>query len=383
MAQATTRTAAAHARVSVVIPCLNESRTIGDCITTVMNTFARHGINGEIVVVDNGSTDDSAAVARRMGARVVDEPQPGYGSALQRGFAAAQGDVIVMGDSDGSYDFSQLLLLTAPLSAGADFVIGSRLRGTILPGAMPLKNRYFGTPILSWLLRRMFKVRISDVNCGMRAFKRTMLERVQLSTSGMEFATEMLVKAAAAGITIAEVPITFRPDNRDRPPHLRPWRDGWRHLKFMLMLAPGYLFLLPGLAMLTIGGAVLSIGFLDTDSRFAPARLGWMIVGSLSAIVGYQVVTLHFYARIYSYTEHLRRDPMLESLFEYLNLERGLAVGLVAVVIGIAVGAWGFAGNGMRSADDLLLGATAIVLGLQTMFSSFFLSIMGDPYQSR
>src|SRR3981189_339679 len=239
--------------LSVVMPCLNERATVGTCVQKALGAMGRHGIRGEVIVADNGSTDGSQQIARGQGARVVPIETPGYGSALRGGIAAARGRFILMGDADDSYDFTQVHIFVSKLREGYDLVMGNRFQGGILPGAMPPLHRYLGNPVLTGIGRLFFKSPVGDFHCGLRAFRRDAIERLDLRTHGMEFASEMVVKAAAFGLRVTEIPTTLSPDGRDRAPHLRTWRDGWRHLRFLLLYSPRWLFLYPGMALFVLG----------------------------------------------------------------------------------------------------------------------------------
>jgi glycosyltransferase involved in cell wall biosynthesis len=287
--------------VSVIIPCLNEESTIGLCVRKALEAARRMGLNGEVVVADNGSTDRSAEVAAREGARVVREERRGYGSALLAGFGAARGRYLVMGDADDTYDFSQLPAFVDSLRDGADMVMGDRLGGTIEPGAMPWHHRYVGVPFLSFVLNRLFGARIADAHCGMRSLTREAYGRLRLRTTGMEFASEMLIRAARQKLRIRQIPITLHRGGRPGRPHLRSFRDGWRHLKMMFMLSPTHLFLIPGATLLVLGAILLAV------LAPGPIRLGdllvdyhFMILGSLLAVLGFNVLSIGMFARIYS-----------------------------------------------------------------------------------
>ena len=382
--------------VTVVMPCLNEAASVGSCVVEAQQAMQRLGLTGEVIVADNGSVDDSPAIAERAGARVVTEPIRGYGSAVQAGCRAAAGRFIVIGDADHSYDFSEIGLLIAALEAGADLVLGSRFKGRILPHAMPWKNRYIGNPLLTFALRVLFRARgISDAHSGLRAVTRDAFELLQLRTLGMEFASEMIVRASRLRLSIAEVPITLRPALRRRAPHLRPWRDGWRHLKFMLMFAPGALFLGPGAVLMFAGLALLgSQVFAPADSalRLGQMRLGfhWAILGSLFCVASYQLVNAYFFARIYSVTHDLKTsDPFLSRAFGFISLERALALGLVVSVVGVGLlgyvlAMWigsGFGSLSFRLTRLVIFGATLFAIGVQTVTNAFVFSIIGDRYQ--
>jgi glycosyltransferase involved in cell wall biosynthesis len=383
--------------LSVVIPCLNEADTVGRCIDSAVGAMRTAGIDGEVVVVDNGSTDGSREIAAMRGARVVFESTKGYGSALRRGCDEARGSYILMGDADESYDFSQLEPFVDGLRGGADLVMGTRIRGTIVPGAMPWKNRYIGNPLSTGLLNRLFHAEVSDIHCGMRAFTKNAYQSLDLRTTGMEFASEMVIRAAMSGMTITEVPITFRPDGRDRPPHLRPWRDGWRHLKTIFMFSPTALFLVPGLTFLLLGLLLMSIQLfapMQAPLRFLGFRMDfhWAILGSLLALVGYQIVLVNFFAKIYAVGQGTREeDQVLKLAFRYLTLERVLLVGFVVAIVG--AGLDGFVALRWLRTDLgplvsgytrlFVLGSTLIALGAQTIFSAFFFSILRDDYATR
>jgi glycosyltransferase involved in cell wall biosynthesis len=387
----------AIATVSVVIPCLNEANTIGAVVDTAHAALEGTGIPGEVVVADNGSTDGSRSIAGEHGARVVEEPTKGYGSALRRGCDEALGSIIVMGDADESYDFGQLSRFIDEIVDGADLVMGTRTRGTIMPGAMPWKNRYIGNPVSTGLLNRLFRAEVSDVHCGMRAFTKDAYRRMDLRTTGMEFASEMVIRAAMVGMDIREVPITFLPDGRDRKPHLRPWRDGWRHLKTILLFSPSALFLIPGITLMTIGLVLMTaqlVAPVEEPLQWFGFRMDfhWAILGSLLAIVGYQIVLVDMFAKLYAMARGLReQDRFFERAFRWFTLERVLAIGALVVLIGLAMDGYvavrwlrSDLGPLMSGATRLfILGSTLIALGVQTIFSAFFLSILRDDYAYR
>ena len=370
--------------VSVVMPCLNEEETLGICLEKARDTIQRLGLHAEIVVADNGSTDRSVEIAERYGARVVRESRKGYGSAYLAGFAAARGRFIVMADSDDSYDWTEIDRFLVPLREGADFVIGTRLRGKIDPGAMPWLHRYVGNPVLTGTLNLLFRAGISDAHCGMRGFRRDALERMRLRTTGMEFASEMVIKAAKAGLRIVEIPITLHKDKRSRKPHLRTWRDGWRHLRFMLLLSPTWLYMVPGLMLLGLGliplvilyPGPIHIGDVELDVHT-------MILGSLFTILGVQILTTGLFARVYSF-EHVfdQSDPLLRGLAHHFNLERGLLLGLIVFLVGFVIDAgvlitWIKQGLGpLAELRPAILGSTLLAVGVQIITASFFLSML-------
>lgn len=375
---------AADLELSIVIPCLDEAETLAFCVEKALGALSRLGIAGEVVVADNGSTDDSRGIAERLGARVVPVAQRGYGAALAEGFRRARGRFLIMGDADDSYDFSEIDGFVRELRQGADLVMGTRLRGAIDPGAMPFLHRYLGTPVLTKLINVCFRTRISDCNCGMRGLRKDAFLKLDLRSTGMEFASEMVLKAALCGIRIVEIPIRFHKDRRSRPPHLRTWRDGWRHLRFILLFAPNYLFLLPGGAMFAIGllllltqvNGPLDLGFVRLDYHV-------MFLGSTMAIAGYQLVTFGVFAKIFSHVEEFHRQSRLNRLFNVFRLETGLLLGAALALVGLGfdvaiVVRW--ARNGFRGIEETrtaLFGLTMLVLGIQTIFSSFLYSLLG------
>ena len=376
-------------RVSVVLPCLNEAETVGRCVAEAREALGRSGLSGEVVVADNGSTDGSPGLAEAAGARVVAVPVRGYGAALAGGIAAARGPYVVMGDADLSYDFGAVPDFVRALDSGADLVMGSRFRGRIEVGAMPPLHRWLGNPVLSGLGRLFFRAHVSDFHCGLRAFRREAIERLDLRTTGMEYASEMVVKAALFGLRIGEIPVTLRKDGRSRPPHLRTWRDGWRHLRFLLLYSPRWLFLVPGLALILLGAAI--IVWLLPGPR---AALGatWdvhsMLGGAAMVLVGAQAVFFGVCAKIFGITEGLLpKDAFLERLFDrWVTLETGLAASVVALLAGAGLVArvlatWGAAGfHGLAYGETMrwmIPGVLFLVLGAEGVFGSFLLSLLG------
>lgn len=374
--------------VSFVMPCLDEAETLEACIATAQRCIAAHGLAAEVVVADNGSRDGSQELARRCGAVVTEVEEKGYGSALLGGFAAARGRFVVMGDADMSYDFGEAMPMIEKLRDGADLVMGSRFRGRIEPGAMPWLHRWIGNPVLTWIGRVLFGVGVSDFHCGLRALRRDAARDLNLRTTGMEFASEMVVKAAARGLRIEEVPITLRPDGRSRPPHLRSFRDGWRHLRFMLCLAPFWTLLLPGALLFGLGVLLvaalypgpLQLGSLELDVHT-------MMIGSLLTVVGYQAATVALAARIFALEEEIGPPaPWAERAERTFTLERGLlGGGLLALAgvffIGNAVAAWAEVGFGnlepVHTMRPVIAGATITAVGVQTALMSFVYSILG------
>jgi glycosyltransferase involved in cell wall biosynthesis len=372
--------AVALPEVSVVIPCLNEAGSIGRCVTAAFEAMERASIDGEVIVVDNGSGDGSAELARAAGAQVVHEPRRGYGSAYLAGLAAARGRWIVMADADLTYDFAEIPRFTAQLREGADMVIGNRMRN-IHPGAMRWHHRYIGNPLLSGLLNLFFHTGVADAHCGMRALRAEALERLNLRTTGMEFASEMVVRAAKAKLEIREIDIEYHP--RTGESKLSSMRDGWRHLRFLLLHSPNHLFILPG-ALMALLGALISLAVLaHVDVLGRQWDLHALIGGSLLTIVGTQVLTLGLCAHAYATYFMGEQDPWFDWMRERLRLEHGLSLGALLALAGLAIVAaiaaqWIAHGFGSLSQERAaILAATLLVLGIQTIFSSFFLSILG------
>ncbi|MBV9120838.1 MAG: glycosyltransferase family 2 protein [Chloroflexi bacterium] len=369
--------------VSVVIPCLNERETIAACVSKARRAFAELEIDGEVVVADNGSTDGSDEIAAAEGARVVRAVRKGYGNAYLVGFREAHGDVMVMGDADDTYDFSRLGDFLAPLREGYEFVNGSRLRGQILPGAMPWSHRYIGNPFLSWLLNLFFHTGFSDSYCGMRAFTREAYQRIQPRSVGMEFALEMIINAGKAQLRSTEIPIVYHP--RLGESKLHTLKDGWRSLRFMLLYSPDHLFLLPGLAFLAVGSLVMALLLFATLS-IAGHPLGnhSMLVGALLAILGVQILATGLLAKTYSLAERFERDDkLLAAFYRRFNLEKGLVLGGVLVVGGVLVYlvmliSWWRSGFGPLFQERPAIAAlAAVVIGAQIIIASFFGSLLG------
>lgn len=370
--------------VSVILPCLNEAETLATCVTKARTTLERLGIAGEVVVIDNGSTDGSQAIATDCGARVVDETRRGYGSALMRGAEEARGRFIIMADADDSYDLTDLQRFIDEMRGGAEMVMGSRRRGTIKPGAMPWLHRWIGNPLLTGILNLFFRTGVSDAHCGMRGFTKDAYRRMELRTTGMEFASEMVIKASLAGLRIREIPITLSPDGRSRPPHLRSFRDGWRHLRFMLLLSPTYLFLIPG-ALCVIAGLIMLAALGRGPIIIGDLYFGvhYMVLGSLLTVLGTQVVTTGLFAKAYSHAARLYApDRTLQLLLRYFTLERGLVIGAVLFAIGFVIDAsilirWLASGRTTLDAvRPALQASTLMIVGAQVLFASFFLSML-------
>src|ERR1035437_6555202 len=326
--------------LSVVMPCLNESATVGICVKKVLDAMQRHGIRGEVIVADNGSTDGSREIAAELGARVVPIETRGYGSALHGGIAAARGRFVLVGDADDSYDFAHLDAFVSKLREGYDLVMGNRFQGRILPGAMPPLHRYLGNPVLTGIGRLFFESPVGDFHCGLRAFRKNAIERLGLRTMGMEFATEMVVKATAFGLRVTEIPTTLSPDRRDRAPHLRTWRDGWRHLRFLLLYSPRWLFLYPGIGLCALG---IVVSALLLPGPLMIGRVGFdvhtLLFAAMAILIGFQSVVFASFTKIFAISEGLLpADPQITRMFRYLTLEVGLVVGGLLIVAG--TGAW-------------------------------------------
>ena len=374
--------------VTVVMPCLNEAETLAVCIRKALDCLSDNGISGEVVVADNGSTDGSQAIAEAEGARVVPVEVKGYGNALMGGIDLARGRYVLMGDADDSYDFSALLPFIEKLREGNDLVMGNRFRGGIAPGAMPALHRYLGNPVLSGLGRLFFRCPVGDFHCGLRGFSREAIWRMKLQTTGMEFASEMVVKATLLGLRIVEVPTTLSPDGRSRPPHLRSWRDGWRHLRFMLLFSPAWLFLYPGLLLMIVGFGV-GVWLLPEARQLGGATLdvNTLAYSALAVLLGFQSVLFAVFTRTFVSTQGLGPESRtLNKLYRYVTLETGLIVGGVLIVLGFtgsvaATFGWSEVDFGELNPSEVLRqvipSVLAIALGFQIVLASFFLSVLG------
>ena len=383
-------TQATGVELSVVIPCLNEADTLEACIRKAQQALREHDIPGEIIVADNGSVDASRDIARRLGARVVDVTSRGYGSALMGGIAAARGEFIIMGDADDSYDFREIPGFLQKLREGSELVQGCRLPaggGRIMPGAMPSLHRWLGNPLFSALARRMFGTTVHDVYCGLRGFKKTLYERLDQRCTGMEFATEMIIKASLRKARIAEVPITLHPDGRRaHAPHLRTFRDGWRTLRFFLMYSPRWLFTIPGLLLVALGVAGYAIALPGLTLHGVNFDAHTLLFASLAILVGYQSALFSLFAKTFAVSEGLMpEDPALVRFFSLMTLERGLLAGAGGLLLGLvlllaAVDQWRVAGFGAlnyaHTMRFVIPGTTLTALGFQTVLASFFLSIL-------
>jgi glycosyltransferase involved in cell wall biosynthesis len=374
--------------LSVVMPCLNEAETVETCVRKAIGFFEEHGVDGEVVIADNGSTDGSQQLARDAGARVVPISDKGYGNALMGGIRAAKGRYVAMGDADDSYDFTGLWPFLEQLRDGADLVMGNRFQGGIAPGAMPPLHRYLGNPVLSFVGRLFFGSKIGDFHCGLRAFRKDAIMRLGLQTGGMEFASELVVKSTLAKLDIREVPTTLSPDGRTRAPHLNTWRDGWRHLRFLLLYSPRWLFFIPGLVLMTlglVGGFALSFG---------PVRIGdvafdvdTLVGASAILVIGFQAVLFALLTKVYAMEEgFLPHDRRVQKIIDWWSLERGIVIGGLLALAGLAgvvlsMVHWqvnNFGELDPRYALRLVVpSATALVMSFQMILASLFLSILG------
>lgn len=374
--------------LSVVMPCLNEAETLETCIRKAQGALRDAHISGEVIVADNGSTDGSIEIAERLGARVAHVNTPGYGNALMGGIAAARGQYIVMGDADDSYDFGHIPRFLQQLRNGADLVMGNRFRGGIQKDAMPVLHRYLGNPVLSWLGRLFFRNDIADFHCGLRGLRKDSYERMGLRTTGMEFATEMVVRATVLGLNITEVPTTLAPDGRSRSPHLRTWRDGWRHLRFLLLYSPRWLFLYPGLGLM-LAGMALGVWLLPGPRKIGGVTFDvhTMVYAAAFVLLGFQAIAFSVFTKIFAISEGLLPpDPTLNKLFRYITLEVGLVIGGAVTLTGLvataySVDAWGSLHFGpldyARTMRIVIPASLCLILGVQTIFASFFMSVLG------
>jgi len=374
--------------LSVVMPCLNERETVGVCVRKALASLHEAGIRGEVIVGDNGSTDESVEIARSEGARVVHVEEKGYGSALRGGILAACGEYVVMADSDDSYDFGHITRFLEQLRAGSDLVMGNRFRGGIAKGAMPPLHRYFGNPVLTGIGKLFFHSPCHDFHCGMRGFRKDSFVRMDIRSTGMEFASEMVVKAGLLGMKVSEVPTTLSPDGRSHPPHLRTWRDGWRHLRFLLLYSPRWLFLYPGTVLILLGLGVCAwllpgpktLNEIEFDVHT-------LLYAFASVLLGFQLVAFAVFTKVFAISEGLLpEDPRLSHAFEYITLETGLAFGGLLIAGGIGGSILAFSGWAKSSFGELdpvhilrivMPSVFSLTLGVQIICSSFFLSILG------
>ncbi|MGH3268706.1 MAG: glycosyltransferase family 2 protein [Trebonia sp.] len=374
--------------LTVVMPCLNEAETVATCVRKAVKFIADSGISGEVVVADNGSTDGSQQLAEAAGARVVDIQDKGYGNALMGGILAARGEYVIMGDADDSYDFTNLMPFIEELRKGSDLVMGNRFKGGIEPGAMPPLHKYLGNPVLSFVGRLFFRSKIGDFHCGLRGFRKDSAIALGLQATGMEFASEMVVKATLAKQKITEVPTTLKKDGRSRPPHLRSWRDGWRHLRFLLLFSPRWLFFVPGLVVGAAGlviGAIVAIGPVTIGG--VTFDVDTLVAASAMVVIGFQAILFWLFTQVYAGAEgFLPEEPKVQRLLAKLSLERGLiagaaigVAGLVGVIFSLTY--WHANKFGQLNYEHALRlmvpSVTALVLSCQLILGTFFLSILG------
>lgn len=370
--------------LSIVIPCLNEAKTLPLVIEKSKNAIRRLGIEGEVIIADNGSIDNSVEVAKKLNARVVNITEKGYGKALIGGMTAAHGKYLLMGDADDSYNFEEIDDFLKYIKEDYDLVIGTRLKGKIEKHAMPFLHRYIGTPILTIILNFLFKIKITDCNSGMRCIRKDVFNEMKLCSSGMEFASEMLIKAGLLRLRIKEIPITLYRDKRDRPPHLNTWRDGWRHLKFMFLYSPTYLFLIPGIILTTIG-LVIMLALISGPISISGTVFDYhsALFGSLLSILGYQTLNTGIQAKAYAQNQEFKfSDKFIVKFYKKFSLEKGIILGLMLFSIGFLLDLfilleWIRAGyKDLNEASMVALSSSLIIIGAQTVFSSFFLSIL-------
>jgi len=374
--------------LSVVMPCLNELETVGVCVRKALASLRQAGIHGEVIVADNGSTDGSIELAESEGARVVHITDKGYGNALKGGILAARGEFVLMADSDDSYEFGHVMRFLEQLRSGSDLVMGNRFRGGIAKGAMPPLHRYLGNPVLTRIGRLFFDSPCDDFHCGIRGFRKDSFLRMDVRSTGMEFASEMVVKASLLGMDVREVPTTLAPDGRSRPPHLRTWRDGWRHLRFLLMYSPRWLFLYPGMALIVLGLAGCA-WLLPGPKVFRGVEFDvhTLLYAFVAVLLGFQLAAFAVFTKIFAISEGLLpEDPRLSRVFNYITLETGLVVGVLLVATGIggsifAVSGWAHSSFGdldpVRNLRIVMPAVFSLTLGVQIVCSSFFLSILG------
>ena len=374
--------------LSIVLPCLNEERTVGVCVAQARSFLTTQNVKGEVIVADNGSTDDSATIAESNGAIVIHVREKGYGNALKGGFEAARGKFIIMADADESYDLVHLMPFLEKLRQGYDLVMGNRFKGGIKKGAMPWHHKYIGNPILSFVGQLFFKTPAKDFHCGLRGFTKDAVEKMNLQTTGMELASEIVIKSSILGMRVCEVPTSLAPDGRDRPPHLRSFRDGWRHLRFLLIYSPRWLFFYPSIFLLLVGAGASLVLFLGpVNTRLRLFDFHSFILAGTVMILGLSMLSFAAITRVFSYNFGLLPNrPALFNLFKYFTLETGLGIGFVVVILGILLilraaslsSSPGFDSIGFGNSVRLVFGgALSIIVGGQIILTSFVLSILG------
>jgi len=378
--------------LSIVMPCLNEAETLEICIKKAQNYIVKNNISGEVVIADNGSNDGSQSIAKKLNAIVIPVTNKGYGAALRGGIEAAQGKYIIMGDADDSYDFEALAPYLKELRNGNDLVMGNRFKGGIKKGAMPFIHKYLGNPVLSFIGRLFFKISIGDFHCGLRGFSKEAYYKMNLQTTGMEFASEMIVKSKLNGLSITEVPTILHKDGRSRPPHLNTWRDGWRHLRFLLLFAPNWLFLFPGILLFVVG-FIFSALLIKSPLVFDTLTLDihTLLYTSSFLLVGFQFIVFYALTKVYAVENGLLpKSNRYHKLFHFINLEKGLVLGLILIFIGLGLSYNGFSNwkaLGFGNLDikttirSIIPAVIALQLGIQVMLFSFFFSILGLKYK--
>ncbi len=383
-----TMPAEAPVEFSIVMPCLNEAETLAICIQKAQRSLDENNVAAEIIIADNGSSDGSQEIAAGLGARVVQVAARGYGNAVIGGIAAARGKYVIMGDADDSYDFASLGPFIRQLREGYDLVMGNRFLGGIKPGAMPHLHRYLGNPVLTTIGRLFFRSPVGDFHCGLRGFSKSAVTSLNLQTTGMEFASEMVVKATLHGMRVTEVPTSLSPDGRTRAPHLRSWRDGWRHLRFLLLYSPRWLFLYPG-GLLMLAGLMVLLWLIPGPKVIGGVTFDvhTLLYGAAAIIIGFQSILFAVFTKIFAISEGLLpEDPRLSRAFQYVTLEVGLMVGLLLIIAGFSGSVYAYWYWDRRSFGNLdpsqtmrvvIPAVTCLTVGCQTLFSSFFLSILG------
>ena len=375
--------------LTILMPCLNEAKTLETCIKKAQKSLKENNIEGEVLIANNGSTDGSQDIARKCGARVIDVEVKGYGSALIEGTKNAYGKYIIMGDSDDSYDFSNIMPFLEKLREGFDLVMGNRFKGGIEKGAMPWSHRYIGTPILSFLGRLFYKSKIKDFNCGMRGYNKKAILKLDLKTTGMEYASEMIVRATLNKLKITEVPTTLKKDGRDRPPHLKSFRDGWRHLKFLLIYSPKHLFLLPGVLLILFG----ILGMIITNMKIENVNLGvhTMLYSGAAIVIGFQTIIFFILAKVYAINSgmHPKDDKVINTLKE-ITLEKGVVLGILFIIIGFALSVYAVmkwrnvsygALNPLEIKPITIPAADLLIIGVELVFASFLLGVLNIKHK--
>lgn len=368
-------------KLSIILPCLNEEKSLGFCLDKIKNIIKQNNFRAEIIVVDNGSTDNSCRIAEGKGIKLIHEEKRGYGSACLRGFGASRGKYLFFADSDGTYDFNEISKFIGQLEQGYDFVIGNRLKGKIEKGAMRWLHRYIGNPLLSGILRLFFKIKVHDAHCGMRAITKKALKKLDLGTAGMEFASEMVIMAGKNGLKIKELPIDYF--KRQGNSSLRSFPDGWRHLRFMLLYSPLYLFFLPGLFLFLIGTGLMTWLYFTSPVIFGiKIYFHPMFLAALLMVVGYQLISFALFAKTYAIT-HLKDKPVLDKLYRHITIEKASLIGIFMALIGVIIYSKIYVGwvksdfSSLDQVKNSIVAMTLIIMGIQTIFSSFMLSILG------